>query len=79
MNEKGLVGNVLYLAEAEYGDADPDKPQISIGAWLQYILDSFATVAEAVAAGSKSNSFLDDGRPRVDRLRRLTKLSCEQN
>ena len=49
MNEKGLVGNVLYLAEAEYGDGDPNKPQISIGAWLQYILDSFATVAEAVA------------------------------
>ena len=37
MNEKGLVGNVLYLAEAEYGDGDPDKPQISIGAWLQYM------------------------------------------
>jgi len=50
MNEKGLVGNVLYLAESDYGDpAKTGKPTISIGAWLQYILDSYATVAEAVA------------------------------
>jgi penicillin V acylase-like amidase (Ntn superfamily) len=51
MNEKGLVGNILYLAEADYGDpAKTGKPTISVGAWLQYILDSYATVAEAVAA-----------------------------
>lgn len=51
MNEKGLVGNVLYLAEADYGDAaKTGKPTMSIGAWLQYILDNYATVAEAVAA-----------------------------
>jgi len=51
MNEKGLVGNVLYLAEADYGDpAKTGKPTISIGAWLQFMLDSYATVAEAVTA-----------------------------
>jgi len=51
MNEKGLVGNILYLAEADYGEpAKTGKPTISVGAWLQYILDSYATVAEAVAA-----------------------------
>lgn len=51
MNEKGLVGNILYLAEADYGDpAKTGRPTISVGAWLQYILDSYATVAEAVAA-----------------------------
>jgi penicillin V acylase-like amidase (Ntn superfamily) len=51
MNEKGLVGNVLYLAESDYGDAPKTgKPTISIGAWLQYFLDNFATVAESVAA-----------------------------
>ena len=49
MNEKGLVGNVLYLAEADYGDPESGKPTLSIGAWVQYILDNFATVAEAVA------------------------------
>ncbi len=51
INEKGLVGNVLYLAEADYGDAaKTGKPTLSIGAWVQYILDNYATVAEAVAA-----------------------------
>lgn len=49
MNEQGLVANVQYLAEADFGDpAKADKPLISIGAWGQYFLDNFATVAEAV-------------------------------
>lgn len=51
MNEKGLVANVLYLAEADYGDAaKTGKPTLSIAAWNQYFLDNYATVAEAVAA-----------------------------
>jgi len=51
MNEAGLVGNTLYLAETDYGDASKTgKPTIKIGAWLQYYLDNFATVKEAVAA-----------------------------
>ncbi|WP_018698208.1 linear amide C-N hydrolase [Amorphus coralli] len=50
LNEAGLAGNLLYLAESDFGDAaERGKPTISVGAWLQYILDSFATVAEAVA------------------------------
>lgn len=50
MNEAGLVGNVLYLAESDYGPTDTGKPKISVGAWLQYVLDNFATVSEAVDA-----------------------------
>ena len=51
MNEKGLVSNVLYLAESDYGDAKKTgKPTLSVGAWVQYIVDNFATVAEAVEA-----------------------------
>lgn len=51
MNEAGLVGNMLYLAEADYGtDSKSDKPSLSVGAWLQYALDNYGTVAEAVAA-----------------------------
>ena len=51
MNEQGLVANVLYLAEADFGNANQtDKPLLSIGAWTQYFLDNYATVAEAVAA-----------------------------
>lgn len=51
MNEKGFVSNVLYLVESDYGDAaKTGKPTLSIGAWAQYFLDHFATVAEAVEA-----------------------------
>jgi len=52
MNEKGLVANVLYLAESDYG-AVGDHPVICISMWGQYVLDNFATVAEAVAALEK--------------------------
>jgi choloylglycine hydrolase len=48
MNEKGLVTNLLYLAESDYGKPD-GKPVLSISLWAQYVLDQFATVAEAVA------------------------------
>jgi penicillin V acylase-like amidase (Ntn superfamily) len=49
MNEKGLVANLLYLAEAEYSPATDTRPAIVICAWAQYVLDNFATVEEAVA------------------------------
>ena len=49
MNEKGLVANLLYLAESDYGKLD-GKPPMSIAVWAQYVLDNFATVAEAVDA-----------------------------
>lgn len=50
INEKGLVANMLYLAESEYPpeSADDTRPTMSIAAWAQYVLDSYATVAEAV-------------------------------
>lgn len=50
MNEKGLVANVLWLAESTYPNWDQKSPGISIAAWAQYVLDNFATVAEAVTA-----------------------------
>ncbi len=50
MNEKGLVANVLYLAESEYGKPDGKRPTISIAAWAQYVLDNYASVAETVSA-----------------------------
>jgi choloylglycine hydrolase len=50
MNEKGLVANLLYLAESDYGTPDGKRPVISISTWPQYVLDNFATVAEAVDA-----------------------------
>jgi len=51
MNEAGLVCNLLYQVEADYGDPkQTGRPTLSLGGWLQYVLDNFQTVAEAVAA-----------------------------
>ncbi|TCT04744.1 linear amide C-N hydrolase [Aquabacter spiritensis] len=52
LNEMGLVANMLYLDESDYGPAD-GRPPLSISLWAQYVLDNFATVAEAVEALSK--------------------------
>lgn len=50
MNEKGLVANLLYLAESKYplAEAEDKRPTLPISAWAQYVLDSYATTAEAV-------------------------------
>lgn len=52
MNEKGLVANLLWLVQSEYPSFNPSGNQagLTIGAWAQYVLDNFATVAEAVEA-----------------------------
>jgi len=49
MNEKGLVANLLWLAESRYPAYDGQQKGLSIAAWVQYVLDNFATVDEAVA------------------------------
>ncbi|WP_160716815.1 linear amide C-N hydrolase [Chitinophaga solisilvae] len=49
MNEKGLVANLLWLVESSYPTWDQHaKPGLTIAAWVQYVLDNFATVSEAV-------------------------------
>lgn len=48
MNEKGLVVNMLWLAESQYPEPSAGKPNISLAAWGQYVLDNFASVDEAV-------------------------------
>jgi choloylglycine hydrolase len=48
VNEKGLDGNLLFLAESDYGKRDAGLPGVSLSLWLQYFLDNFATVDEAV-------------------------------
>ena len=54
MNEKGLVGNLLFLAESDYGKPAPNTKVLAISLWLQYFLDNYATVDEAVAAQQKN-------------------------
>lgn len=50
MNEKGLVANILWLAETKYPKFDPKgkRQGLAISLWAQYMLDNFATVKEAV-------------------------------
>ncbi|MBD2499463.1 linear amide C-N hydrolase [Anabaena azotica] len=51
MNEKGLVINLHFLPDADYGEPNKDpqgKPNLAVSGWGQYVLDKFATVAEAV-------------------------------
>lgn len=51
MNEMGLVANLLYLNEADFGDASKSgKATLSAGAWAQYFLDNYTTVREAIDA-----------------------------
>lgn len=56
LNEKGLAVNALWLAESEYPEFDENGsvPGLSISVWGQYVLDNFATVAEAVSALEKN-------------------------
>jgi len=59
MNEAGLVGNMLYLVESDYGtDKRTGQQKLSAGAWLTYVLDNFATVRQAVAALRADSIFM---------------------
>jgi penicillin V acylase-like amidase (Ntn superfamily) len=48
INEKHLAGHLLWLAESDYGKRDENIPGLSLSLWLQYFLDNFAYVKEAV-------------------------------
>lgn len=51
VNERGLAGHALYLAvEAAFGERDTRREAIGVMQWVQYYLDNFATVAEAIEA-----------------------------
>jgi penicillin V acylase-like amidase (Ntn superfamily) len=48
MNEKNFAGHLLWLAESDYGQRDENLSGLSLSLWLQYFLDNFAYVNEAV-------------------------------
>ncbi|MRH77662.1 linear amide C-N hydrolase [Spiribacter sp. C176] len=71
MNEKGLVTNLLWLVESEYPtfDKQGDTPGMAISLWAQYVLDNFATVAEAVKAlGQESFAVVSDFIPGTEKF-----------
>lgn len=49
MNEAGLVANLLWEVEATYPQDDGVTPRVSVSVFPQYLLDRYASVAEAVA------------------------------
>jgi len=49
MNEAGLAAGLLFLPESDYGQQN-GRPVMGVAMWTQYVLDNFATVAEAVEA-----------------------------
>jgi choloylglycine hydrolase len=56
VNEKGLSAHALYLAvNAAFGERDPKKEAIGVMQWVQYYLDNYETVAEAVEATKPIN------------------------
>ncbi|MBF0575056.1 linear amide C-N hydrolase [Dysgonomonas sp. GY617] len=72
MNEKGLVANLLWLPESEYPVRDQNKPGLTIAAWVQYMLDNFATVNEAVSSIEESTfQVVSDQMPDGSRLATL--------
>jgi choloylglycine hydrolase len=72
INEMGLNANLLWLAESEYPVLDKNKPGLTIAAWAQYVLDNFATVAEAVEALEKEPfTVVTDNVPGENRLTTL--------
>ena len=51
MNTAGLVANLLYLGESDFGPAPTDdRPRLSFAGWVDYVLTSYATVKEVVDA-----------------------------
>lgn len=48
VNTEGLVINMLYLTDANYGKINPSYQNLTVYTWGQYFLDNYATVSEAV-------------------------------
>src|SRR5579872_2220675 len=48
INSQGLTANLLYLSTAEYGTPQLNRKNLSVFNWVQYVLDNYATVNEAV-------------------------------
>lgn len=59
MNTAGLVANLLYLGESDFGPAPTDdRPRLSFAGWVDYVLTNFATVAEVVDAFTNPSIYI---------------------
>lgn len=48
VNERGLAAHVLWLAEADFGERDPELPALSASLWAQLFLDLCETIDDCV-------------------------------
>jgi penicillin V acylase-like amidase (Ntn superfamily) len=73
LNEAGLSANLLWLAVSEYPEWDGQgAPGLAISLWAQYMLDNFATVAEAVEDARRGEYVVvSDSMPGEERLATL--------
>lgn len=55
LNDQGLVVNLLFLAESDFGPRDESRPGLSWAEYPQYLLDNYATVAELVESEQARN------------------------
>ncbi len=53
INTQGLDANLLYLSSSDYGKPIVSYQNLSVLSWVQYILDNYATVSEAVTGFEK--------------------------
>ena len=59
MNTSGLVANLLYLGESDFGPAPTDnRPRLSFAAWTDYVLTNYATVNEVVDAFTNPSIYI---------------------
>ena len=50
LNDQGLAAHALYLDPEDVSFPDPDaRPSVANALWVQYLLDNYSSVAEAVA------------------------------
>lgn len=49
INSQGLVANVLYDSNANYGKTNPDDKQLDVLRWAQFVLDTCSMVEDVVA------------------------------
>ncbi len=59
MNERGLVASLLFLPESDYERPGDNRPVVGLSIWTQYVLDNFATAAEAVEELEKERFRID--------------------
>ncbi len=59
INEAGLVVEVMWLDDAEYPPPD-ERPALDCLQWVQYMLDTCATVEEVVAAQNNVRIYADN-------------------